>query len=101
MPHFYFDTRSGGDVHVDDLGHEFASLEDAKQTAIIALLDMARERAAKPDLLELAIDVRGDSTVLLHTRISLEVSQASTATEHAVSIGAQAGIVQSRAAADS
>jgi hypothetical protein len=29
------------------------------------------------------------------------VSQASTATEHAVSIGAQAGIVQSRAAADS
>lgn len=82
MPHFYFDTRSGDDVLVDDLGHEFASLEDARQTAIIALLDMAREKAAKPGRrLELAIDVRGNTKVLLHTRISIEVSQAVTTAE--------------------
>lgn len=75
MPHFYFDTRSGDDVLLDDSGHEFASLEDAKQTAVIALLDMAREKALNPDRLDLAIDVRGDADVLLRTRISLEVSE--------------------------
>lgn len=75
MPHFYFDTRSGDDVLMDDSGHEFASLEDARQTAIITLLDMAREKAAGPERLELAIDVRGEAEVLLQTRISLEVNQ--------------------------
>jgi hypothetical protein len=78
MPHFYFDTRSGDDVLVDDSGHEFASLEDARQTAIIALIDMAREKAAGPEPLELSIDVRGDAEVLLKTRISLEVNEASS-----------------------
>lgn len=102
MPHFYFDTRSGDDVLVDDLGHEFASLEDAKQTAIIALLDMAREKAAKPGRrLELAIDVRGNTKVLLHTRISIEVSQAVTTAESPAQMAAHAGIVQTRAASDS
>ena len=79
MPHFYFDTRSGDDVLMDDSRHEFASLEDARQTAIIALLDMAREKAAGPERLELAIDVRGEAEVLLQTRISLEVNQTSPA----------------------
>lgn len=44
MPHFYFDTRSGDEVLLDESGHEFASVEDARQTAVIALLDMAREK---------------------------------------------------------
>ena len=42
---------------------------------MIALLDMAREKAVNPDRLDLAIDVRGDADVLLRTRISLEVSE--------------------------
>ncbi|MGQ2906094.1 MAG: DUF6894 family protein [Neoaquamicrobium sediminum] len=75
MPHFYFDTRSGDEVLLDESGHEFASVEDARQTAVIALLDMAREKATNPDRLDIAIDVRGDATVLFRTRISLEVSQ--------------------------
>ncbi|WP_376769183.1 DUF6894 family protein [Neoaquamicrobium sediminum] len=59
MPHFYFDTRSGDEVLLDESGHEFASVEDARQTAVFALLDMAREKATNPDRLDLAIDVRG------------------------------------------
>ncbi|TYR31610.1 hypothetical protein FY036_15200 [Mesorhizobium microcysteis] len=76
MPHFYFDTWAGDHLTVDDAGHEFGSVEEAKQLATITLLDMARENAAGFDGMELAIDVRQEEEPILKTSLLLKVSTA-------------------------
>ncbi len=73
MPRYFFDSRDGEDFIEDDVGLEFATLEEARDEATAALADMARDVLPGSLHRELAIEVRdGDREPLLKTCLVFE-----------------------------
>jgi hypothetical protein len=73
VPRYFFDSRDGEDFIEDDVGLEFATLEEARDEATAALADMARDVLPGSLHRELAIEVRdGDREPLLKTCLVFE-----------------------------
>ena len=49
MPRFYIDTTDGDLLVRDDVGHDYSDLHAAKQAAVAALPDIAREELPDGD----------------------------------------------------
>jgi hypothetical protein len=60
MPLYYFDIDDGQGVRLDDEGAELASLEAARQEAIRALVDLARDARPAPDRCDFSVKVRDE-----------------------------------------
>ncbi|MGA0597533.1 DUF6894 family protein [Enterovirga sp. CN4-39] len=61
MPRFYFDHRNGPDLVSDEEGIDCHDACQARDLAIRALGEVARERLSGPEHRELAIDVSDES----------------------------------------
>jgi hypothetical protein len=74
MPRFYFDTYDDDRAVPDGQGIVLSDLEEAKEEAIKALPDMARDGLPDGDYREFVVDVRDEAGQrVLRARLSLVV----------------------------
>ncbi len=74
MPRFYIDTSDQETLLLDEEGHEFEDVEDARTAAIDALPDMARDVLPDGDNRAFIAIVRDEhSRVLLQASLSFNV----------------------------
>ena len=67
MPRYYFDTDDG-DTHIhDDEGMDLPSNEDARQAALAALPDIAKDKLPDGDRRDFIIDMRDQHHRLIYT----------------------------------
>ncbi|KAB1068177.1 DUF6894 family protein [Methylobacterium planeticum] len=72
MPRFYIDTDDGVFPVRDDVGHEFASVEAARNMAQRALPDMARQKLPDGERRTFTASIRDENgTVLYVATLSL------------------------------
>ena len=67
VPRFYFDVSVGGDLTRDDEGFQLDDLKDARDKAVEAAADIAREALPKNPDLEVSVQVRDEGGFLLFT----------------------------------
>jgi hypothetical protein len=58
MPRFYFDTVVNREIAHDDAGLEFASLDEARQEAMRAAAEIAKDLAYKGISADIAVHIR-------------------------------------------
>ncbi|KFG70865.1 hypothetical protein [Microvirga sp. BSC39] len=74
MTRFYFDLFDGGDVSRDEEGTTFDDLKQAKNAAIVSLLEIMRSRKIEGDTSELVFLVRVSSDMAAFAvKLSLQV----------------------------
>jgi hypothetical protein len=74
MPRFYFDTSDDDRLIADDDGLILHDVEEAKQEAVRALPDMARDRLSPDGYREVVVVIRDEAGVQLwRVRLSLVV----------------------------
>ena len=74
MPRFYFDVRDGEYVQKDDQGVELYGIQDAKDHALRALPDIARDEMPDRNRREFVIEVKDENgRAVLTARLSLTV----------------------------
>ena len=61
MPRFFFDSRDGDELILDDEGLELAGIEAARDEATAALRDIAKDAIPHSERRELAIEVRDEA----------------------------------------
>jgi hypothetical protein len=64
MARYFFDSQDGDTFIPDDMGLEFATIEEARDEAAICLAEMAKFVLPGATRRELAIEVRDDAPVL-------------------------------------
>ena len=68
MPHFYFDTHDGSLLVRDAEGYELADIQAARNMAMAALPDMARDhKTADNDRRDFIVDVRDEDHRVVYT----------------------------------
>ena len=73
---FFFDTEGGTERFHDELGMELPNLEYVRATARVALIELARDEAAKGAVPELRMLVRNErDDVVLKVLLHLEVEE--------------------------
>lgn len=60
MPLFYFDSDDGDQKLIDDIGMEFANIQEAREEAIRSLPDMARDVLPDGDRRSMWVSVRDE-----------------------------------------
>jgi hypothetical protein len=75
MPVFFFDTRDGDNLDVDEVGLDFPDLDAARFEASRALTELARDVIPGTIRRELSIEVRDKQNLLLRTSIVFEVRE--------------------------
>lgn len=76
MPRYYFDTRDGGRLIVDDEDSELAGLEAAQQEATEALAMLVRDRLPQTERYDMALEVRDEAKrPLLRAQLSFDVQR--------------------------
>jgi Domain of unknown function (DUF6894) len=75
MPRYFFDTRDGPELLQDEEGLELDGIQQARNEATRALVDLARDVIPGSERRELAIEVRDRLNVpLLRAALSFEVA---------------------------
>ena len=60
MPLYFFDVRENTDLYRDDAGVECRTLDQVREEAAMALVELARDRIPGAERLEMTIEVRDD-----------------------------------------
>ncbi len=66
MPRFFFDTDDGDTLDHDDEGQELPGAEEARQAALDALPDMARDKLPDGDHRTFLVTVRDDQGIEIY-----------------------------------
>ncbi len=75
MKRFYFDLIDGSDVSRDEEGTTFDDLKQAKNAAVVSLLEIMRSRKMEGDTSELVFLIRASSDMAAFTvRLLLQVT---------------------------
>jgi hypothetical protein len=75
MPHYFFDTSDGSELLRDEEGVELDGIQQARNEATRALVDLARDVIPGSETGELAIEVRDRRNVrLLRAALSFEIA---------------------------
>jgi hypothetical protein len=75
MPHYFFDTSDGSELLRDEEGVELDGIQQARNEATRALVDLARDVIPGSERRELAIEVRDRLDVpLLRAALSFELA---------------------------
>ena len=75
MTRYFFDTSDNGRVFRDEEGTELASLEVARQEALVTLSQIVKDKMPDGDRREFVIDVRDGDGPLLTASLSLRVER--------------------------
>lgn len=75
MARYYFDYHDNDEVDPDEVGTEYASMEEVKAEASKALAEMARDVLPGSVVRILAIEVRNDLGPALRVSLRFEVEQ--------------------------
>jgi uncharacterized protein DUF6894 len=73
MPRYYFDVRDNGSSSIDEIGLEFASVNEARLEAARALGEMARDTLPGLSVCSISIRVRDDRGPVLSASLCFEV----------------------------
>jgi hypothetical protein len=74
MPRFFFDTHDGDHLTADEEGLDLDGIEQAREEAVRALPDLARDLLPDGDRRSFAVTVRDESgTALLTATLTLRV----------------------------
>jgi uncharacterized protein DUF6894 len=74
MPRYYFDVRDNGSFNIDEIGHEFTSVNDARLEAARALGEIARDILPGLSVRSISIQVRDDRGPVLSASLRFEVN---------------------------
>lgn len=76
MPRFFIDTSDGNFLARDEVGHDFPDLQAAKQAAVSALPDIAREELPDGDERRFSAVVRDqDGAAVLQASLTLSITR--------------------------
>ncbi|UPK31132.1 DUF6894 family protein [Bradyrhizobium sp. 195] len=75
MPHYFFDTRDNNIFVPDDIGAQFATIDEVKHEASRAMADFAKDVLPGSVLRTLAIEVRDDFGPVLRVVLIFEIEQ--------------------------
>ena len=74
VPRFYFDIRDGEQFIRDDEGLDYPDIEAARDSATVALAEMAKDALPRAELHHIAIEVRDEAKEpLLMAELTFEV----------------------------
>jgi uncharacterized protein DUF6894 len=73
MPRYYFDVQDNGSSSIDETGHEFASVNEARLEAAKALGEIARDILPGLSVRQISIEVRDDRGPVLSASLRFEV----------------------------
>lgn len=73
MPRYYFDTRDNETFDPDDVGVEFAKLDEVKLEASRSMADIAKDVLPGSEVRILSIEVRDDQGPVLRVVLRFEI----------------------------
>ena len=74
VPRFYFDIRDGDQFIRDEYGLDYPNIETARDSATIALAEMAKEALPRAERHHIAVEVRDEAKEpLLMAELTFEV----------------------------
>jgi len=77
VPHFYFDAMLQGQAETDPVGVELANRAVARQEAVRAAAEMAKDRHLGENAQDITLEVREEDEHVATVRLSLRVEEPS------------------------